>query len=318
MTRLWTCRAAAIAGIVALALPAVNCHVSGGQVRCGYIPGSGKVAGPRDHYLFIAGKPRNTGFTARPDRRLVPPFRWEGKHGLLDPKHDDLGSSSFGISVLGDLGGFASVTISLQGDGIDVAPFIQGNGPEPALTTLHVAGRRAAEVAIEHDGTFLRVFARAVGDDVYQELGDRPAGTGGYQPSLDGDTLPVGVKVCFDNLNVPFTGRPPALTPIETLREDTYLAADAVIAAGIPADGPAPDAQAALLLLNTARDRLDAVVAAAPGAGASAVAKRKLGVARTKVRRAISAVEGGKPEASWYRVVLAAAKAILRSTTAIK
>jgi len=318
--RILLARWASVLGLALAALPAVNCFDSSPagfafKLMASFAGDPKASVKFADHAVFVRGRKRDDGFTVRSERELWPPFRVEGTLALLDPKHDALGPFGFGLSVISpQTFAGAGATLLRSGDGVQVTADVGGS----ASTTLTLSTALAADVAIVHDGTNLVVSARGPGDVAYQELGRVAAPLVAYQVSLDGSALPYRTLVAYDDLRVVNTSRRPGLTPIDSLKEDVYVAADALADALELIDGPTPDAADAATRLATARDDLAAVVAEEAAAGVSTKSKKTIAAAQKKVLAALAAVQKGKKPKTYFNLVYAAAQAVVKTPYAVK
>ncbi len=313
-------RWASVAGIALLAMPAVNCFDSSPyQKFLSLFSGDDSKSSVvlADHYVVARGAKHNDGFTVRSQRTLWPPFELDGSLGLYDPKHADLGPDGFGVSVINSdilSAGFAGLTVTRSGDGIQVA----GNVGAGATTPLVLPTALEADFKIVHDGTNLIVSARAAAGGAFTELGRAPNPVAAYKVSLDGGTLPYKTVVGYDNLRLVDVGRRPGLTPIETLQEDVYVAADALAAALVAIDGPSPDVATAAAQLAAAHDDLDGAVAEASGDGAKASSVKAVKSIDKKVASALAAVQADKKPSSLFSLVYAAAQAVVKTPYKLK
>lgn len=318
--KVWAARVLAVLGVVTLALPAVNCiFTSGLSARIATQPTiAKKPKAPANHYVAFKGTKRNTGATVRTDRLLHAPFRWTATLGYFDLRSPLLPEGeSFGISLIDPqfVGAYAAVAMrTVAGVPQVYAEMNPSGGPAPNFVTLSVPGG-FAEVQIEHTGTQFVVSARARGDANYTELARGDALVTGYQPSMDVGTLPKGTVIGFDDLRVPAAGRPAGLDAVATAREDAWRVCDTIFDALTPADGPDPDAPAALALMVEARDALDALFAVVE---IPAKAQKKMIAARKKIAAAVDALTADTAPAKHFDVVFKAAMAAVKAADAIE
>lgn len=271
----WTLvRTAGVVAVVLLALPASFCSPKGAVRLPGTKPLQARSARLPDRLRnhFVGIKPRISGLTARPERRLRGPLRFEATLGAFTKGRDALGEGYVGYSLLGAFpsNAYYGITVHRTETGLRVTSAASGAQPYTEVST-EIAGADRVSVAIDHDGDTVRFYAAAAGS-APTEFASAPAeGTGPYICSLDANDLPKKTltAVGWDDLRMTEDGVPPGSpTPLEVVERSAYAAADVLVDASHLADGATPDLPTARQRFDTAVGALEALVAAADQAGA--------------------------------------------------
>jgi hypothetical protein len=261
-------------------------------------------------------------------RDLWPPFRYEVTAGLFDPSRAWTGGGFFCTEVSridSNPLDFYDICGQPVASGINVFTADMNGSRKTRLFT----GATRVDLAVEHDGTDLVLYARATGEPDWIEIDrfNRPAGPDPYLGGIGAAQIAFGQEAGFDEFRVVENGSPPS-TPSapDGARESVFQALDPLVEALHALNDTAPDSvQASMDLeraesaLADARTDVDALLVLGKKKlkNPSKTASKKLAKAGKSLAAAAKKLEANKKARGIVKVLKKAAKAELQAADAL-
>lgn len=242
--------------------------------------------GTVNRYLTVAGKSDDFGYAYLPwGRALFAPFRWEASVGVpFAERTDGTGDAAFGIEVVTNR--TDALTFALQARrsaaGLEVtAVGLQG----AVLGQKDYAGATSVDLAIDHDGSEMRFYARAEGAPSWDVVGfaSEILPEALYPVMSVYDLARPGV-VAFDDFRVVDSATPDGTPQGVVLLQRAF---DGCLDVLHRLDGNPPNLEAVGIDLGTVRETLDESLPELAGKARSRArgAAAKLSVAAKLLRR---------------------------------